>query len=111
MGLRIEVMVCAAMIAGMAQPLLGGGPTDKGAWGHSGSRGRWGPAPHGNGRAMPSVSSGIPRDLGSFGRISGEEGRAEPAGPLRLRGGGVPKFWRWLSERYPMINKVAAPFL
>jgi hypothetical protein len=108
MGLGMEVMVCAAMIAGMAQPLLGGGLTDKGDWGHSASRVRWESGPHGNGRAMPSASR---RDLGSFGRISRGEGRAEPAGPLRLRGGGVPKFWRWLSERYPMINKVAAPFL
>lgn len=107
MGMGMEVMVCAAMIAGMAQPLLGGVATFKGLGSCPSPCGRWGSAPHGNGPARPLASL---QDLGSFAKVSNREGRAAPAGPLRLRGGGVPKFWRWLSERYPMINKVAAPF-
>ncbi|KAJ1488514.1 XRN 5'-3' exonuclease N-terminus-domain-containing protein [Baffinella frigidus] len=34
------------------------------------------------------------------GTVAGQGG----AGLLRLRGGGVPKFYGWLSERYPLIN-------
>eukprot|EP00960_Hanusia_phi_P003664 108646-Hanusia_phi.AAC.1 len=56
--------------------------------------------------SSPSSSMAAPRPPIPTWR---EEGRS-PAGhgrapPLRLRGGGVPKFFMWLSERYPLINQ------
>lgn len=50
----------------------------------------------------------LPRISAATERRGGPESAREAPGAacqlLRLRGGGVPKFYMWLSERYPLIN-------